>query len=205
MAIFSSMVLLASAALNQGLRQYQGLMEKGLDFWRYARYFWIERSFDSATDYYVYTKEDGWAPYFLGNQEGISYVSLSPLAGDLPVVVWIRNEREEGGKRSLVYYELPVFAKSYQEIDRDYAFGDYKKGNSFKLLEGVEGVEFSFYGHDLTRRKDLWYGDYDGRRRKLLPSLVKVTFSQDGRKGGFVFGMNVNSTIKMNYNEFFQR
>ena len=203
-AIFSAMVTLASMALNQGLKQYQGLMEKGLNFWDYARYIWIQRSFNSTTDYYIYTRSQGWTPYFIGNQEIISYVSLAPLAGDLPVVVWIRTEKENTGKRSLVYYELPVYTKTYEEIDRDFVFGDYKKGSSIRLLDGVEDLQVSYYGYDLSRRKNLWTDDYDARKKRLLPILVKVTYGDNGQKNALILGINVNSAMKMVYNEFFQ-
>ncbi len=133
LAIFSSMMMLAGVALNQGLKQYHGLAEKGIGFWDYAKKIWIDKSFNSTIDYYVYRRGDRWFPYFKGNQEGISYISLAPLAGDLPVVIWIRNEAAENGMRSLVYYELPIYTKSYEEIERNYIFGDYKKGRSIKL------------------------------------------------------------------------
>jgi general secretion pathway protein J len=199
------MMMLAGVALNQGLKQYHGLAEKGIGFWDYAKKIWIDKSFNSTIDYYVYKRDDGWFPYFKGNQEGISYISLAPLAGDLPVVVWIRNEAENNGMRSLVYYELPVYAKSYEEIDRDYIFGDYKKGKSLKLLEGVEGIEISFYGYDFPDRKYRWYSDFDGSRMKLLPSSIEISCRHDGKKDRLVFGINVNSFLKMLYNEMYLR
>lgn len=205
MAIFSLMVVLASMALNQGLSQYQGLMERGLNFWDYAKNIWLDRSFNSAVDYYVYKRGDNWFPYFTGNQEVISYVSLSPVAGELPVVVWIRNERDERGMRSLVYYELPVYTKTYQEIERDYAFGSYRKGNSVKLLDGAEGVEFRFYGYDILQNRYLWTDSYDGRKKKVLPGVIKITFSQDGNKRALIFGMKTDSRIKTIYNEVYQK
>src|SRR4030042_2220298 len=203
MAIFSSMMMLAGMALNQSLKQYHGLAEKGIGFWDYAKKIWIDKSFNSITDYYVHTKSDGWFPYFRGNQEGISYVSLAPLAGDLPVVVWIRNEAGESGMRSLVYDELPIYTQSYDEIDRDYIFADYKKGKSLKLLEEVEGIEFSFYGYDFNERRFKWYSQFDGNRMKLVPASIGISYAYGGQKGRLVFGINVNSLIKMNYNEFY--
>ena len=114
--------------MNQGLKQYQGLVEKGLCFWEYAQNLWTDKSFHSTIDYYVNTNTSGWFPYFRGNQEGVSFVTLAPFAGDLPVVVWIRKESTEDGKEGLVYYELPVYAKSYRELKDDFTSGAYKKG-----------------------------------------------------------------------------
>jgi general secretion pathway protein J len=197
------MMMLAGMALNQSLKQYHGLAEKGIGFWDYAKKIWIDKSFNSITDYYVQTRSDGWFPYFRGSQEGISYVSLAPLAGDLPVVVWIRNEAEESGMRSLVYYELPIYTKSYDEIDRDYIFADYKKGKSVKLLEGVENIEFSFYGYDIRDRKYGWHNNFDGNRMKVLPSSITISYHHNGKKDKLVFGINVNSLLKINYNEMY--
>ena len=205
MAIFSSMMMLAGVALNQGLKQYHGLAEKGIGFWDDAKKIWIDKSFNSTIDYYVRTRSDGWFPYFKGNQEGISYISLAPLAGDLPVVIWIRNEAEKNGMRSLVYYELPVYTKTYEEIDRDYIFANYKKGRSIKLLEGVEGVEFSFYGYDIIENKYEWSSYFDGSRMKLLPSSIIISYKQNGKKDRLVFSINVNSFLKTIYNEIYLR
>jgi general secretion pathway protein J len=203
MAIFSSMVMLAGVALNQSLKQYHGLAEKGIGFWDNAKKIWIDKSFNSTIDYYVYTRTDEWFPYFKGSQEGISYISLAPLAGEIPVVVWIRNEAEANGKRSLVYYELPVYTKTYEEIERNYIFADYKKGRSLKLLEGVEGIGFSFYGYDIIENKYEWSSNFDGSRMKLLPSSIIISYSHNGKKDRLVFGINVNSLAKIYYNEIY--
>jgi general secretion pathway protein J len=205
MAIFGSMLTLGGIALNQSLKQYQGLAEKGINFWNYAREIGIDKSFHSMVDYYVYTRSDGWTPYFQGNAEGISYVSLAPLAGTLPVIVWIRNESENGGRRSLVYYELPVYTKTYEEIERDSIFSSFKEGQSVKLLEDVENIEFTFYGYDLQKQKSSWSSDYDGRKRKMLPSVVSISYRSQGRQDKLILGTRVNSSWKMGYNEIYHR
>ena len=203
--IFTAMLMLAGVALNQSLTQYHGLVEKGLNFWDYAKKIWIDKSFNSVTDYYVYTRSDGWFPYFKGSQDGISYVSLAPFAGELPVVVWIKSEAEDGGKRSLVYYETPVYTKTYEEIDRDYIFNDYKKGKSFKLLEGVGGIEFSFYGYDMVKRMYQWSSSFEGNKMKVLPSLVKISYTRTSGRGDLIVSINVNSLAKRDYNEVYLR
>jgi general secretion pathway protein J len=205
MAIFTAMLMLAGVALNQGLRQYHGLVEKGLDFWDYAKKISLDKSFNSAIDYYVYTRSDRWFPYFKGDQEGVSFVSLTPFAGDLPVVVWIKSEDQADGKKALVYYELPVYTKSYEDIDRETVFDDYKKGKSFKVLEGIEGVEFKFYGFDFLTKKYEWNDRFDGSRRKLLPALVKVSFTDKGERGALNFRINLNSLAKTRYDEMYLR
>jgi general secretion pathway protein J len=205
MAIFGSMLTLGGIALNQGLKQYQGLAEKGINFWDQAKEIGIGKSFHSMIDYYVYTRSEGWIPYFRGNENEISYVSLSPLAGTLPVIVWIRKEEGGSGQQSLVYYELPVYTKTYEDIERDLIFAAFKEGKSAKILEGVENLEFRFYGYDLLKRGSTWSRDYEGRKTKILPSAVVVSYTQEGKSEKLVFGTHVNSTGKMIYNETYRR
>jgi len=205
MAIFGSMLTLGGLALNQGLKQYQGLAEKGINFWDQAKEIGIGKSFHSMIDYYVYTRSEGWIPYFRGSGNEISYVSLSPLAGTVPVIVWIRKEDEGGGKQSLVYYELPVYTKTYEDIERDSVFAAYKEGKSAKILGGVENIEIRFYGYDLLRRESGWSWDYEGRKKKNLPSAVVVSYAKEGKNEKMVFGTHVNSNAKMGYNETYRQ
>jgi general secretion pathway protein J len=197
------MMMLAGVALDQTLKQYHRLAEKGLGFWEDAKKLWIDKSLNSTIDYYVYTRAEGWFPYFKGNQEGISFVSLSPLVGELPVVVWLRNLPEENGKRSLIYYELPIYTKSYEEIERNEIFAEYKRGTSLKLLEGVEKIEFYFYGYDLKNRCFNWYNQFDGKRMKVLPSTILISYYGEGKRNKLFWGIHVNSTIKAIYNEIY--
>lgn len=200
MAIFSSMIMLATMALNQGLRQYRGLMEKGVNFWDKAKYLWIDGSFGAVVDYYVYKENTGWFPYFYGG-ERISYVSLSPLTGDLPVVVWIVKEKRDNGLYAVVYYELPVYTKTCKELDWDYISGNYKKGSSLTLLDGVTDIDMEFYGFDVSRKKGEWSQDFDGSKRKSLPSTVKLTYISDNKKQTLLFCINTNTMRKADYNE----
>jgi len=199
-AIFAVMVSLAGMALNQGLRQDQGLMEKGLDFWSYARMIWIDQSFNSVTDYYVRTRADGWFPYFRGSSDSVSYVSLAPVAGELPVVVWIRKEKEGDGRSALTYYELPVYTKTFEEIDRNLLFGDYRKGETVRMLEQLDSVSFDYYGYDAGKGSYEWFDRFEGSRMKRLPTLIRVSYSQGNSSGYLVFNVNVNSLLKAGYN-----
>lgn len=203
MAIFTAMLLLAGTALNQGLRQYHGLVERGLGFWDHAKRIWIDKSFNSITDYYVYTRSAGWFPYFKGGPDGVSYVTLAPFAGELPMVVWIKSEDEPGGTRRLRYYELPVYTKTIADIERDEVFGDYKKGKSFNIIENAEGISLSFYSCDIVDRQCRWSSLFDGGRTKILPAKVKIEYTQAGQKSVLAFDINVNSRRKMAYNDLY--
>jgi len=197
------MVLLATMAINQGLKQYHGLMERGINFWDNARHLWVNRSLSSAVDYYVADDTGKWFPYFYGSRDRVSYISLAPLVGDIPVVVWIIKERQANGRYSLVYYELPVYTKTSKEIERDYVFNEYKKGQSIKLLSDLDDVEPEFYGYDFLKQKDEWSNGYQGSKKMTLPSLLKFNYTIEGRKNILMFRLNTNSMRKAVYNEIY--
>lgn len=202
-AVFSSMLMLGSMALNQSLIQYRSVMERGFLFWEYAKLFWIQKSFSSATDYYVYERSIGYFPYFKGSASGFSYVSLSPFALDEPVAVWVEKERKENGKFALVYYELPVKAKSYRDIEMDYFSGTYRKGKSFRVIEDADSIDFRFYALDLSKGVYEWLREYDGKRRRLLPSLVVVDYLSGGERRKLFLTIETNSMLKLLYNEMY--
>jgi general secretion pathway protein J len=199
MAIFSAMLLLGGMALNQGLKQYQGLIEKGLRFWDYAQNIWTDKSFHSTIDYYVNTNSKVWFPYFRGNQEGVSFVTLAPFAGDFPVVVWIRKEKTEDGKENLIYYELPVYAKSYRELDEDFSSGAYRRGRAVKILDGVDRIQFEFYGYEVRDEKHMWRKIFEGAETRQLPLLVRIDYMLGGEKKMFMYAIHVNSQMKRSY------
>ncbi|HUN55839.1 MAG TPA: hypothetical protein VMU29_11845 [Smithella sp.] len=186
-------------ALNQGLKQYQRLVEKGFCFWDYAQDIWTDKSFHSIIDYYVNTETQGWFPYFRGNQDGISFVTLAPFAGDMPVAVWIRKESTENGKEKLIYYELPVYAKSYRELGDDFTSGAYKKGRSVKILEGIDRVQFEFYGYDIRDEEHKWRKIFEGAETKQLPLLVRIEYMQGDEKKMMTYAIHVNSQLKRGY------
>ena len=128
-------------------------------------------------------------------------MSLVPFAGEDPVVVWIKNEGQADGKFTLRYYELPVFAKKFEDIEREEIVGDDKTGKSFPLLENVEDVAMSFYGCDVIDLQCSWMNRFDGGKMRILPSSVKIEYTQKGERNALIFAIHVNSRRKMVYNE----
>jgi len=132
-------------------------------------------------------------------------VTLAPFAGDLPVVVWMRKEVTADGKISLVYYELPVYAKSFEDLKEDLASGAYRKGQSVKILEGADRVQFEFYGYDVRDEKHKWRSIFEGAETKQLPLLVRVDYTRGGENRMFMYAMHVNSQWKRGYEKLYEQ
>ncbi len=200
--IFSSIVLIATGALNQSMSQYKALMERGVSFWDYAKYEWIQRSFASALDYYVNDEKGNWFPYFIGNQDYVSYISL-PLTAEGAVAVWIKKEKQKNGNYSIVYYELPIYAENFKDIQKKYTFEEYKKGLSVVLWNDLKEVEIEYYGYDFSKNAYEWFKSYEGIKRLILPEMIRFSLMKDNDKFSVIFRININSTYKWYYNEIF--
>jgi len=201
LAIFSGMLLLAAMALNQSIQRYQDLLKKDIGFWEYTKNIWLDKSLGSMSDYYVPSSGGTWVPYFIGNQSGLSYVSLAPVAADGPVFIWIKNERSENGKHRLVYYELPAYAKTVRELERAEIFAEYKKGIAVSLIDNIDSMNITFYGYDLALKQYRWSEEFYGKIRHLLPTIIKVTMLQAGSQIIRTFHIHVNSLTKLSYGE----
>ncbi|MBF0556141.1 MAG: prepilin-type N-terminal cleavage/methylation domain-containing protein [Nitrospirae bacterium] len=197
-AIFTSMVLLSTAALNQAFKQYKKVMDEGVNLWKVARSFWIHKSASGMLFYFI---DDGtrqkWYPYFACNPDVISYVSSSPMADNVPVAVWIVKERHDENF-DVVYYELPVYVKKQQELETDYQSGRYKKGYSFVIIENVSSVSFESYVEaPLTKLWD-WNREYYGKSGGKLPKYLRIAYKKDGRFNALMLSVSTNSTIYQN-------
>ncbi|MBF0320802.1 MAG: prepilin-type N-terminal cleavage/methylation domain-containing protein [Nitrospirae bacterium] len=199
-AIFTSMVLLSTVALNQAFDQYKTVMDEGVNLWKVARSFWIHKSASGMLYYFIDEgKRKEWYPYFVCTTDTISYVSASPMADNVPVVVWIVREKN-GNNFNVVYYELPVYVKKQEELEKDYQNGTYKKGNSFVIIEDVSDVHFESYVADpLTKLWD-WSREYYGKTGGKLPKYVRVAYKKDGRYDALMLSISANATVYQNPN-----
>ncbi len=193
-AIFSSMLLLAATGLNQGLRNYRGVLDKGIDFWVHARNLWLTKSISGMIDYYVEDRQK-WFPYFESGFGRVSYTTLSPLMGDMPVIAWIVKEKSKKNY-SIRYYELPLLTKNYKEINRDFMTGNYKKGNSFTIRENITDVYFECFVRDLNTGEAEWYSDYNARGSGVLPNILKINYKERGKPNVMVYKINTNTSQK---------
>ncbi|KJU82748.1 prepilin-type [Candidatus Magnetobacterium bavaricum] len=189
--IFTSMVMLSMVALNQGLGQYKKLMQEGIDLRRYAASFWLHQSVSGMLNYTVMDNNKQF-PYFRCSYDGVSYVSTSPLSNNIPVVVWI--VREKG--TSLTYYELPVYAKRYEDIERDYSSSAYKQGSSFVILQDVTDVRIESYVMDMVTKLQQWTPEYDTKDTNMLPTHLKISYKRGGKQETLFFSIHTNKTIR---------
>jgi len=203
--LFSMIVFLSTFALDQSLIQYQSIAKKGLNFWEDAKILWLQKSFSSAFDYYVYDeRRDLWFPLFIGKIDKMVYASLSPFSSDLPVLVVLEKETLEG-KEALVYYETPLYTLNFKDIEKILTFEEYKKFTSLVFFKDLEKLSFKYYGYDRVKKFNDWFSEYDSSRSFYLPSVVKIEYSKNGVNDSIYGIINVQNLRKVYYNEFYKK
>lgn len=196
-AIFAMIVYLGTMALSQGLRQYKHILSSGIGFWRYAKYVWITKNIGSMVDYYIYSPY-GFGPYFIGHDNFMSYITLSPIANDIPSqAIWVVEGKQ---KYSLVYYEIPVYSKLLKALQEEYETENYKHYPHFIILKNCDSITLMYYGYNLNTHKYNWYKNYNALKQKILPTLIKISYTKNQKTNELFFGVNNNSTYKSNYN-----
>lgn len=203
--LFSMIVFLSTFALDQSLIQYQSIAKKGLNFWEDAKILWLQKSFSSAFDYYVYDeRKDLWFPLFIGKIDKMVYTSFSPFSSDLPVLVVLEKENLEG-KEALVYYEIPLYTLNFKDIEKILTFEEYKKFTSLVFFEDLERLSFKYYGYDRVKKFNDWFSEYDSSRSFYLPSVVKIEYSKNGVNDSIYGIINVQNLRKVYYNEIYKK
>ncbi|MFN3406864.1 MAG: type II secretion system protein J [Caldimicrobium sp.] len=200
--IFSTLVFLATFAFTQGMKQYEVVVRKGLNFFEETKLLFLERNIASATDYFIADEKNYWFPYFIGRDNLISYVSLSPLAKDIPVIAFLEKKQESSGKFSLVYYEIPVYTLNYKEIQRIITFKEYQINPSLTILSDLEDLKFQFYTYDTIKKDWVWSSEHK-EKTVYLPRMVKISYLFNEERVHYFFGIHTDSTRKVFYNELF--
>ncbi len=198
-AIFSMMILLGTMAFTQGLRQYKNILSHGLNFWQNAKYVWLTKSVGSMLDYYVKSPY-GWAPFFVGTSHYFEYVSASPIANSLPVVVVVELHQKKNNKYDIYYYEKPVYTMYYEDLERFYEDEEYKKYTRIGLFKNLDKVKLRYYGYNIQTREYNWYKNYSALKQKILPTLIKISYEKYGENHEIILGVNNNSLQKSIYN-----
>lgn len=200
------MIVLGSIAFTQGLKHYEAIAKRGINFWENTRIFLLQRSVSSIFDYFVHDSTGRFFPFFLGEIDFVSYVTSCAMSYDLPVLVILSKEKRDDGYFDLNYYELPVLTMNYEEIEKLINLREYRKtAHRVLLLSNLEDLSFSYYVFDQKRGFYVWVSSLDGRSHLRLPKMIKIEYKEkNGPREILFLGLQVDSTRKLIYNELYQ-
>lgn len=201
--IFSIIVALATLAFTQGINQYEGIIRRSLNFSEEIKFFLLYRSIVGIKDYFVEDEQNDWFPYFIGRDDLISYVSLSPLSYEVPVVVFLEKKQDSAGKFSLLYYEFPVYTLNYKELEKTLTFREYQRYPALILLSGLEELKFSYYTYDPIKKTWVWSFEHN-ENNYYLPRMLKIDYLKNGERVHLFFGIYIDIRKDVYYGDILE-
>lgn len=134
----------------------------------------------SAYPQTVLTRSGGEAYYFLGDENGNTFVTASPVfsGSSVNAVVRIFKERSDSGYR-LVYEEAPLDKEPLIYLDQELNF-TYR----VVLNNDISEITFLYCGYneryaelgEVSRAKPSCYKIFDGVETNLNPSVVRIQY-----------------------------
>lgn len=199
MAVLTMVIGLSSFAFSLFSRYWDGNLDR------------FERSLGSLqrVDLVITAVEDAlpWAVrgsegqvgfYFLGRDEGLTFVTNSPVfERDSPALVRVFREQTSSGKWGLFYEEAPLGDVSLRFASQVVPFK-----HRLRVLDSAAEISFRYYGYegrseptetspDSDTVRLFWFSVYDGMIQYRHP--LKVALSIDGHES--VFDMPERDTV----------
>ncbi len=119
------------------------------------------------------TMNRGQAPLlFYGQPESMTFISVVPLVhASSPGLVIVRYglSRDESGNYYLGAMEIP-----YTGVESFIMMTESPPGKPLPIIEGLEQVDFSYYGFDPVSGNFQWYRQWNGSVAMSVPSAVRI-------------------------------
>jgi prepilin-type N-terminal cleavage/methylation domain-containing protein len=158
---------------DRTLFQLQGLLQ-------------VKDTIDSAIPYMVEDSQGDYTFYFLGREQGMTFVSNAPIFGvtqnDASVVRLFIEKK--GAKYNLVYEEAPLSDEILLRLDQELNF-QYR----LVLLSSYEPLRFNYFGWKKWQHKFLredfgnifpeWQKSYDASTTRVQPLKVQLHIGKE--------------------------
>jgi len=193
MAVLTMVIGLSSFAFSLFSRYWDGNLgrfEKGLG--SLQRLDLVVTALEGALPWAVRGRPGEVGFYFLGRDEGLTFVTNSPMfEPGAPALVRLFREKEKSGRSALYYEEAPLGEASLRFAGQVVEFK-----HRLRVLDAAGLISFRYYGYvsrgDVTEGdlgaepeviKPAWLPEYDGMVRYRHP--LKVAISIDGHESLF--------------------
>lgn len=187
LAVFGLVVGIAGYGYSLFSRHWEGQLgrfEQAQD--HYQRLDLVVSALQNTLPYVVRDRAGKPGFYFLGREEGMTLVTMSPVftPGELAVIRVFR-EQSSGGVWNLVYEEAPISGVNLQYADQTLPFR-----HRMLVLHDVSNLRFGYFGwSSLQRRieaadapernlKPEWTSNYDGLATRMHPQRIAVRIGE---------------------------
>lgn len=185
-AVLSIVIGISTFAYSMFIRQWDGHLGRfGEAQARYQRLDWLAAALEDTLPYVVRDKTGEPGFYFLGRDEGLTLVTLSPIfaVGKPALIRVFREDDGENGWR-LVYEEAPFADTLLARADQRMEFR-----HRLVVARGIPRPRFRYFGWpDIASRSTLedepgsapaWFEEYDGIVRRYHPQKIELRFGAE--------------------------
>lgn len=179
MVLMSLIMALATMSLSQ-FSQYRDISGLGFEA-RINRYLSLERMaglIEKTTDYYVKDTLGKVRPYFIGDKEGIKFVSTTSWVQDERASLnYLVVEENADSLKALVLYQKNLVEDVFFEVSQ---FPQKETLSAVLLLEGASRITIEYLGIDNIRQL------YPSGTTDYFPSKLKWNYRFDSSGTGYL-------------------
>ncbi len=181
MTVLSMVIGISTYAYSMFIRQWDGHLGRFDEAQaQYQRLEWLAAALEDTLPYVVRDDEGELGFYFLGRDEGLTLVTMSPIFGvGEPALIRVFREPDEGDAWRLVYEEAPFAGILLAHADQRMEFRQ-----RLIIARGMPLPVFRYFGWaDLRSRVTVaersWFDEYDGLVRHFHPEKIEVRLGRD--------------------------
>jgi prepilin-type N-terminal cleavage/methylation domain-containing protein len=184
--VLSMVIGISTYAYSLFIRQWDGHLGRFDESQaQYQRLEWLATALQDTLPYLVRDDKNELGFYFLGRDEGLTSVTMSPVFGvGEPALIRVFREPDDSGTWRLVYEEAPFAGKVLAHADQRMEFR-----HRLVVARGLPRPEFRYFGWaDLQSRVSIedssgtgraWFDEYDGLRRQFHPEKIELGWGND--------------------------
>ncbi len=191
MTVLSMVIGISTYAYSMFIRQWGGRLGRFDEAQaQYQRLEWLAAALEDTLPYVVRDDEGALGFYFLGRDEGLTLVTMSPIFGvGEPALIRVFREPDEEDAWKLVYEEAPFAGTLLVHPDQRMDFR-----HRLVIARGLPRPVFRYFGStDLGSRSRSWFDEYDGLVRHFHPEKIELRLGRDAAV--FEFPVRVDSLI----------
>lgn len=175
--VLSMVIGISTYAYAMFIRQWDGRLGRFDEAQaQYQRLEWLAAALEDTLPYVVRDDEGALGFYFLGRDEGLTLVTMSPIFGvGEPALIRVFREPDEGDAWRLVYEEAPFAGTLLAHADQRMEFR-----HRLVIARGLPRPGFRYFGStDLRSRSRSWFDEYDGMVRQFHPEKIELRLGRD--------------------------
>jgi prepilin-type N-terminal cleavage/methylation domain-containing protein len=179
--VLSMVIGLSTYAYAMFTRQWEGHLGRFDEAQaQYQRYEWLAAALEDTLPYMVRDDNGAAGFYFLGRDEGLTLVTMSPIFGvGEPALIRVFREADDGNAWRLVYEEAPFAGTLLAHPDQRMEFR-----HRLVIARGLPLPAFRYFGWSNLQSslsdggplsaERAWFGEYDGLQRHYHPEKIEL-------------------------------